>query len=733
MPDQIKSGDDVTHLMNLKSGDDVTHLMNPPVEPQNEGFLSKAWKTANKPLVDTTKYMRSAADWYDDPMRAENRGTIRPFMAGALEGIGNTVGSMTSPLNLATMAAFGGSGQAIKYGYQGAAKGLSLLGKGLSAPFIAHGAEQVASPESTLGERGFGVAEMAGGLAGLKSKIPSIGESILGNEQNVRMNPQTGESFIGDSPNVTRIKSQMGDIVLQNGRNFRVESSITPEQQVRPQFHPEPILGETGMGNLTPDESQLVNPPDTSSFESSGSFIRPQFNPKGQTGLTGSRQNEPLIDTETGEQLNLNQSPSNNLPPTNKDIPKLLNESNDAARLASPQQKESLYAKIRNANRTLLTAYDFSAPGRQGMGLITHPEYWKSFRGMFDAWGSDKAYRMGQDAIINDKSGLFKPKEIKLINTKGEPIIDKSTGLPKTKSQPSFAEQAGLDLTDMVDKNEEIFRSKIAEKLPGVKASNRAYIAFLNKARADVFKKLIQQAGAENNLPLAKQIADSINISTGRGKLGVENSQTAMRALNEIFFAPKLMSSRVQMYSRVLNPKLYTEMNPVLRKEALRSLFGIVGTGMLVGELARLGGATISNDPTNTDFRKIKIGNTRFDPFAGLQQYGVATAKLLSGQSTSSTSGNTTDLTAGRFGQQTRADIATQFMTNKLAPIPSFVWAWMNNKEFDGQPFEVKRALMMRTVPIVMQDLYDLAKEDPNLIPAGLLPVFGVGAQTYGR
>lgn len=673
MPDQIKSGDDVTHLMNLKSGDDVTHLMNPPVEPQKEGFLSKAWNFANKPLIDTTKYMRSAADWYDDPMRAENRGTIRPFMAGALEGIGNTVGSMTSPLNLATMTAFGGSGQAAKYGYQGAARGLSLLGKGLSVPFIAHGAEQIASPESTLGERGFGLAEMAGGLAGLKSKIPSIGEGIIGSEQNVRMNPQTGESFIGDSPN------KVGPNIL------------TPEQQVRP-----------------------------------------QFNPKGQTGLTSSKQNEPLIDTETGEQLNLNQ-PTNNLPPTNKDIPKLLNESNDAARLASPQQKESLYAKIRNANRTLLTAYDFSAPGRQGMGLITHPEYWKSFKGMFDAWGSDKAYRMGQDAIINDKSGLFKPKETPLVNVKGEPIIDKSTGLPKTKSQPSFAEQAGLDLTDMVDKNEEIFRSKIAEKLPGVKASNRAYIAFLNKARADVFKKLVQQAGAENNLPLAKQIADSINISTGRGKLGVENSTTAIRALNEIFFAPKLMSSRVQMYSRVLNPKLYTEMNPVLRKEALRSLFGIVGTGMLVGELTRLGGATVSNDLTNTDFRKIKIGNTRFDPFAGLQQYGVATAKLLLGQSTSSTSGNTTDLTAGRFGQQTRADIATQFMTNKLAPIPSFVWAWMNNKEFDGQPFEIKRALMMRTVPIVMQDLYDLAKEDPNLIPAGLLPVFGVGAQTYGR
>ena len=279
----------------------------------------------------------------------------------------------------------------------------------------------------------------------------------------------------------------------------------------------------------------------------------------------------------------------------------------------------------------------------------------------------------------------------------------------------------------------------MAEKLPGVARSQRAYVAFLNKARADVFKSLVDSAkksgfDPEKDLELARKLANSINVSTGRGSFGkLEESATAMKALSEVFFAPKLMASRVQMYTRVLNPKLYSEANPIVRKEALRSLFGIVGTSGIVSGLAGLAGAQVSKDPTSSDFMKIKIGNTRIDNMAGLQQYGVAAARLISGKSTSSTSGRTTNLAEPKFGQQTRADVMTNFFTNKLAPIPSFVWAWMNTREFDGEPFEVKKALLNRTVPIVAQDLYELAQDDPSMLPLGVLPMFGEGLQTYGR
>jgi hypothetical protein len=407
--------------------------------------------------------------------------------------------------------------------------------------------------------------------------------------------------------------------------------------------------------------------------------------------------------------------------PPNQVVPQL-SQLNQQAKLANPSQKAGLFQNAQAFIKTLMTSYDISAPGRQGKGLITHGGFWRSFDDMFKAWGSENAAKAVQDSIVNHPSGYF------------QPTIQIKTG-PNAGKFTSIAEQAGLAYGGKQGRPE-MFGSKLAEKLPGVKASERAYTAFLDKARSDVFAKLYGQAVKEGRgtPDVARQIADSINISTGIGKLGdVAHSETAMKALNSIFFAPKLMASRVQMYTRVLNPKTYTTLDPIVRKEALRSLFGVVGTGLLLGEVAKGLGAAVSNDPTNTDFRKIKVGNSRIDNFSGLQQYGVAAMRFLTGQSTSSVSGRTSNLEKPKYGGQTRQDVVQNFITNKLAPIPSFVWAWMGNKEFDGTPFDVKQAMLQRTVPLVMQDLYDIAKEDPSLIPLGLLPLVGEGVQTYGR
>jgi hypothetical protein len=57
----------------------------------------------------------------------------------------------------------------------------------------------------------------------------------------------------------------------------------------------------------------------------------------------------------------------------------------------------------------------------------------------------------------------------------------------------------------------------------------------------------------------------------------------------------------------------------------------------------------------------------------------------------------------------------------------------MEGKDWSGEPFELKKALLDRTVPIIMQDLYELQQEDPNLLPLGVLPLMGEGLQTYAR
>lgn len=388
-------------------------------------------------------------------------------------------------------------------------------------------------------------------------------------------------------------------------------------------------------------------------------------------------------------------------------------------------QKKSLWGEFRDANRSLLTAFDFSAAGRQGKPLIMTKAYWNSFDDMFKSWGSQRAYDNVMESITR------------------HPNFQRPIG----KNVSSLAERAGL----RVGGREETFKSDIIEKyIPGVKRSERAYSAFLNKLRADHFNTMVTDANRMGLDPsgddvILKGIGSFINDATGRGSLG--KLESAAPLLNEMFFAPRLMASRVNMYKRWLNPRTYGNENPVVRQQAIKSLLSVSGFGLTVGTLARLGGASVSSDPRSSDFGKARIGNTRIDPFSGFQQYAVGASRLLSGELTSSNTGKTLDLTSGKFGMPTRASVTSQFMQNKLAPIPSFIWSWMEGRDWSGEPFEVKQSLLDRTIPIVMQDLHDIWQEDPKLFPAGVfkdnpeltkvgmsaLPVFGEGVQTYGR
>lgn len=394
----------------------------------------------------------------------------------------------------------------------------------------------------------------------------------------------------------------------------------------------------------------------------------------------------------------------------------------DANNLPEGPEKQNLIRRALGANKAILTSWDLSAPGRQGKSFILNKSWWNSLDDMVKAWGSKDAAHMIDQSIIDHPSGYFKP-------------TTDANGV----AGPSFAHKVGLDIAP----HEEMFNTTIGKavgKLGLVERSSRAHTAFLNKLRSDQFATFMEdakKAGAdpEKNLMLPKAYAKFINDATGRGSLNFSKWKLEKNAnvLNDVFFAPRNMSGQIRTWNAVLNPYKYYQADPQLRKQALKSLFAIAGTGLAVGELAKLAGAQVSDDPTSADYRKIKIGNTRIDPFGGYQQFPVAAMKLLTGQSTSTTSGKTTDLTGHRYGQQSRGSVAERFFTNRLAPLPSFVWAWMFNHEFDGKPFEVKRALYERTMPIAMKDIYDIAQEDPKLAATLAIPTtLGLtGTQTY--
>lgn len=366
--------------------------------------------------------------------------------------------------------------------------------------------------------------------------------------------------------------------------------------------------------------------------------------------------------------------------------------------------------EIFNLPRAIMTTVDLSAPFRQGAFLISKPKQFAgAFKEMFKYAGSEKAY-------LNSLADI--------------------------RSRPSYKamRESGLALTDIkgpANLREEAFMSNLAEKIPGfgvlAKASDRAYTGFLNKLRADVFDDLYTKAKALGVLDerpgVVTDIGKFVNSASGRGDLGALNRSAV--ALNSVFFSPRLMASRLYMLNPVnyVNPKI----DPFVRKEMIKSLIGFASAGSSVLALAKLGGADVGVDPRSSDFGKIKIGKTRYDPWGGFQQYVVLTSRLISGEMISSTTGKEIKLGEG-YKTATRKDILERFLESKTAPVASFVNGILKGENFSGEKFNVPAEIADRFIPMMSQDIYDLQKEYGKKGIAMAIPgVFGIGSQTYGE
>jgi hypothetical protein len=392
----------------------------------------------------------------------------------------------------------------------------------------------------------------------------------------------------------------------------------------------------------------------------------------------------------------------------------LLNEVFGQEFTKSILEKRTLFQKmydvgieIANIPRSLMASFDLSAPGRQGIFLIgRQKQFSPAFKEMFKQFKSESAFRNIQDAII----------------THPDYMLSRDSRLALT------------DVGVILGNREERFLSSWAEKIPfvgkGVRASNRAYVGFLNKLRFDTFVDMLNKAeilglDPRKDRDISKAIADFINNATGRGTLPKSFERSAL-ILNSLFFSPRLLFSRLNL----LNPISYIKQEPFVRKEAFKSLFSFLGLGLSVLTLAKLSGAEVGSDPRSANFGKVKMGNTRFDMWGGFQPLVRATAQLITGKYISSTTGKEMTLGEG-YKPMTRLDIVQRFLEGKLAPIPSFVITLLKQQDQAGEPVNVLKEIAERFVPMAMQDMYDLSQENPALMPAGLLTLFGIGVQTY--
>jgi hypothetical protein len=683
-------------------------------EEPKEGLLKRAWDVGTTPLVNFSPEFTKAQEQFTQE---------HPYIGSAGNFGLETLRSLTTPVNIATGAAGIGEGIAAKAGAPLVRKGLEVGRRLLSAPMIGEGAENVFHGDS-LGQMAAGALEMAGGMHGTFGGKSAFGGPLRPISQAAEDVARGIELELPAQDAVNKLNTalkQSAPLRVEQGKLNRLERAerVNKAKEIQPtsveEFNRQKgmLAGEyqkVGGPNIDLDEGEI-----TSLFKAINAYGDDEFARiharQGLQDLLEGRLPQPheirMLREIFGNEIEGNINALNKV-----------------------DMRKRFIQEAVNLPRAIQSSIDISAPLRQGLPLISRKEWWTSWNGMIKSGLSENAYRGTMDSIMKNPSYNF-----------------------------SQMREVGLKLTDLLDftRKEEMIMSNWAEKIPGVRASNRAYTAFLNKLRMDTFNSLISDAekaglNPKEDLRLAHDIAAYVNNATGRGDLGkLEKYATG---LNNIFYSPRMIASRVNLLNQSLNPFTYAKMDPFVKKQYIRSLISTAAFWGTADSLALYAGAHVNLDPRSADFGKAQFGNVRVDPPAGFQQYLVAATRLLSGQYVSTTAGKENDVRElsglsggslygaatgseespvrkGKFRSTSTGKIAGRFTANKLAPLTRFAWDVFDPMS-EHLPFDAKQRAAELFIPMFMKDVWDLAHEDPDLVPwLGALSSAGMGVQDY--
>lgn len=357
-----------------------------------------------------------------------------------------------------------------------------------------------------------------------------------------------------------------------------------------------------------------------------------------------------------------------------------------------------------NFPRAVLASLDFSAIGRQGaLMAFFQPKAWMK--------GIGASYR----AFFNEDYSDF---------------IDLSI---RTHPDYELLKTSGVFLSDTgrLNQSEEYFASSLAHRIPGVKASERAYVTALNTMRAHAFYSIKSKwsgTGKEFDLP---KLAKVLNHITGRGDLG--SLKKLAPALNIMFFAPKLQVARIQTLTDLI-PKIDGDgktFSPAQRMLGV-ALAEALGTGLMVlWLLGQREGVSVEYSPKSSDFGKVKIGDTRIDFWGGYSQIMRLVAQLASGERKSTSTGEI-------YGVDT-LDTVARFLQTKLSPTMGMAVDAYRGEDFKGDIIEPtlesgSKQFYQRFTPLFLQDtadvLYYQGLTGGSILTSGLA-LHGIGAMTY--
>lgn len=336
--------------------------------------------------------------------------------------------------------------------------------------------------------------------------------------------------------------------------------------------------------------------------------------------------------------------------------------------------------RVRDAMGVPMSAkstYDLSAPGRQlAPMLYAHPTAIPQvLNAQTNALLSRDAFEASQRALVSDPNAVYR-------------------------------DIAGVELGGITKGlvREEQISSNLAQKaLPGSVRFNDAYTAAINEGRNWLFNSMLKEvdpsllteSGLKNGgTEQLQRIGRIVNASTGRGDLA--KALTDNKVFGQpLLWAPKLLAGRVQLVSSVFAK------DPLVRNEAARQLASFVGVNAaILGMIKATGAGDVELDPRSSDWGTIRIGNRRYDPWAGykpivnlIARSGVTAKNTLAeylpeGTLATDTPNvkqiNTPD-GPGLLYTKSGLKIIGDFLRAKLAPVPGEVANQLTGRDVTGQ------------------------------------------------
>ena len=359
--------------------------------------------------------------------------------------------------------------------------------------------------------------------------------------------------------------------------------------------------------------------------------------------------------------------------------------------------KREVFVDIASLPRELMATADFSAAGRQAAILSS-----------LDPIGTLKILKDSLPSFFSED----KASEIEL--------------RIKQHENHSIRLKAGLKIRSFENvkfsEREEYFLSTLGEKIPlyghVVRGSNRHMVSHLNLIRVMAFDRFLKLYPNATDQEL-KDWANYVNICSGIGDLGAFNKVAG--ELSIVFFSPRFSASRIQLPYELLK---YNK-SPRVKKEIAKNYMKFTALVGLALWLAHLGGAGVELDPESSDWLKIKIGNTRIDPWGGLQQPTRLTVLImLKGLQT-----------AGMYKMKRNIDLynsVSRFISYKMSPFVTAPVELWQGKDVIGRAMNPLQTITRHMTPLVAQEIIETYQSN-KVLGAVLAPfiLLGVGVSTY--